>query len=144
MVHPASDVADFFILSLGDVSHLKLQKLCYYAEGYSLALLGRQLFSDEIQAWQHGPVVRSVYLRFRGSGAKALAVPGPRAFAFDSMQRAALARVLSDKGNMTGWQLRNETHRERPWRLCYGRANSAIPRSVIGEWFRGRVALAPT
>ena len=39
------------------ITHLKLQKLLYYAQGVCLAITGNTLFNEEIQAWQHGPVV---------------------------------------------------------------------------------------
>lgn len=37
-------------------SPMKLQKLCYYAQGYALAE-GFELFPEDLQAWQHGPVI---------------------------------------------------------------------------------------
>src|SRR5450631_518283 len=57
----ARAVADYF-LSLVDeeagdsLSNLKLQKLVYYAQGFSLALTGKRLFDEAIEAWEHGPV----------------------------------------------------------------------------------------
>ncbi len=42
------------------ISNLKLQKLLYYAQGFHLALYDKLLFSEDIEAWQHGPVVRDV------------------------------------------------------------------------------------
>ena len=55
------DAADYFLSKIdedaGDViTNLKLQKLVYYAQGFSLALCGRPLFAERIEAWQHGPV----------------------------------------------------------------------------------------
>ena len=38
------------------ISHMKLQKLVYFCQGYSLALYGRPLFPEPIEAWTHGPV----------------------------------------------------------------------------------------
>ncbi len=46
----------------GDViTQLKLQKLMYIAQGIHLALYDAPLFKEEIEAWQHGPVVRELY-----------------------------------------------------------------------------------
>ena len=44
-----------------DISNLKLLKLLYYAQGTFLALYGRPLFNESIEAWLHGPVVPDVY-----------------------------------------------------------------------------------
>ncbi|MFD2419431.1 Panacea domain-containing protein [Amycolatopsis pigmentata] len=62
----ASTVAKWFVAwaeadDEATLSNLKLQKLLYYAQGHYLALTGRPLFDDEIQAWSHGPVVPAVY-----------------------------------------------------------------------------------
>lgn len=45
---------------MDDITNLKLQKLLYYAQGYSLALLGRP-FDDPICAWDHGPAVETAW-----------------------------------------------------------------------------------
>ena len=56
-----------YILYLGscdgshDVDQFKVQKTLYFCQCWSLALRGEPLFSDDIQAWRHGPVVPSVY-----------------------------------------------------------------------------------
>src|SRR5689334_12279943 len=63
----AMDVAKFLIyLSACEdepdyVSHLRLQKLLYYVQGWSLALRGKPMFVERIEAWAHGPVVKNVY-----------------------------------------------------------------------------------
>jgi uncharacterized phage-associated protein len=44
-----------------NLTHLKLQKLLYFAQGLHLAYSGSPLFDDPIEAWRHGPVVRSIY-----------------------------------------------------------------------------------
>jgi len=43
---------------------LRLQKLLYYVQGWSLAIRERPMFSERIEAWANGPVVRDVYREF--------------------------------------------------------------------------------
>ena len=43
------------------ITNLKLQKLVYILYGFHYALTKEKLFSDEIQAWKHGPVIPSLY-----------------------------------------------------------------------------------
>lgn len=54
------DVANFFIEVSpafdDNMTQMKLYKMLYYAQGWSLVKLGRPLFDDEIQAWDYGPV----------------------------------------------------------------------------------------
>ena len=69
-MYEASDVANFFTnLCLDDaedyITNQKLNNLMYFAQGWSLALLGRPLFSNEIQAWRYGPVIPAIYHEYR-------------------------------------------------------------------------------
>ena len=65
----AIDVARYivtFFQEAGDpVSNLKLQKLLYYVQGWSLALDNKPAFQDRLEAWVHGPVQSSVYGTFK-------------------------------------------------------------------------------
>src|SRR5689334_14747494 len=70
-------VADFFLLQVDDlagdtISNLKLQKLCYYAQAWSLALDGKPLFGERIEAWAHGPAIPALYGRFKKYGFQAI------------------------------------------------------------------------
>ena len=71
------DVAQFFIglaneqanNEQGDMmTNLRLQKLLYFAQGWHLARYGKPLFDDDIEAWQYGPVVPSVYNAYKQYG----------------------------------------------------------------------------
>jgi uncharacterized phage-associated protein len=64
--YTAKQVAEFFLAKTdedeGDlISNLKLQKLCYYAQGLALAVRDQPLFPEPIEAWLHGPVVPTLY-----------------------------------------------------------------------------------
>lgn len=61
------DVA-YYILAKINCTHLSLQKLVYYAYADYLCEHSERLFEDKIYAFRNGPVIRSVYERFKGSG----------------------------------------------------------------------------
>lgn len=42
------------------MDQLKLNKLLYLAQGRALAQTGKPLFDDDIEATEHGPVIREV------------------------------------------------------------------------------------
>lgn len=116
------DVANYF-LSLNDeeagdlMSNLKVQKLIYYAQGFSLAVLGKPMFADPIEAWAHGPVVSSLYHRYKEYGAGPIPVPeGFDPSIFEAADRELLDEVYSVFGQFSAWKLRNMTHEEPPWR----------------------------
>lgn len=60
------DVADYILGSCGPMSAMKLQKLVYYAQAWSLVWDEQPLFPDDFEAWANGPVVRSLYDLHRG------------------------------------------------------------------------------
>ena len=61
------EVADAF-LYLDSMSPKKLQKLCYYAQGWYAGLTGRRLFTNELEAWIHGPVSPKLYEKYKMYG----------------------------------------------------------------------------
>lgn len=51
------------------VSPMKLQKILYFAASeYAKQTQGKQLLSEDFEAWRYGPVLRSVYTEFRAFG----------------------------------------------------------------------------
>lgn len=103
----------------GTISNLKLQKLLYYAQGHYLASGGEPLFDDRIEAWSHGPVVPSVYRRFRDFGAGDIRLPDDDPFRWDQVDPETtkfLIEVWNTYGQFAAWRLRNMTHDESPWR----------------------------
>ncbi|MFB0828009.1 Panacea domain-containing protein [Brevibacillus laterosporus] len=63
----ASDITKF-ILSIVSVSHLKLQKILYYAYATYLLSTGEKLFKEPIVAYKYGPVVEEIYQKYKGYG----------------------------------------------------------------------------
>ena len=100
---------------------LRLQKLLYYCQGWSLALLGRKLFDEPLQAWVEGPVVRSVYDRFSGtrSPISPEAIEEPDVSL--SMTEAALVEMVwKEYSRFTPKELVARTHNEPAWSEARG------------------------
>lgn len=144
-------VADYFLAranpEFGDsLSNLKLQKLCYYAAGLIAAVRpddAPPLFEDPIKAWQHGPVVPTLYHRF--SKHKADSIPHVEVFDFESFDAPDLA-VLDDVykfyGQYSAWKLRNMTHEEAPWVNAFEQGDSVITTAALRDYFRNEVDAA--
>ncbi|MBF0035773.1 SocA family protein [Citrobacter freundii] len=137
------DVADYF-LSKGEengdlISNLKLQKLAYYAQGFSLVLLGKTLFDEPIEAWMHGPVVPDLYHKYKEYGNQGLPVPGRVDFErFSDDERDLLDEVFNVYGQFSAWKLRNMSHEESPWQTTYveGESSKEIDPGVMAEFFQ--------
>lgn len=112
-------------LNAGDtISNLKLQKLVYYAQGFALAILDAPLFSEPIQAWDHGPVVEALYRHYKQYEAGAILPPPPDQVEsaknhFTPEQLEVLDEVCEVYGQYSAWKLRNFTHEEPPWIETY-------------------------
>lgn len=124
-VYAANDIARYFLAKqeadAGDlISHLKLQKLCYYAQGVGLAARGEPLFKERLEAWLHGPVVPDLYQAYKGYGNNPIPpVTDLDLESFDPADRLVLDDVYTYYAQFSGWRLRQMTHSEAPWKEAY-------------------------
>ena len=138
----ARDVAHYFLAAPGKVSsgeaitNLKLQKLCYYAQGLALARLDKPLFFDDIQHWHHGPVVPTLWREYKEF--RATPIPPPphpvNLNRFDTETRSVLDSVIGIYGALSAWELRDMTHAELPWKDSP--EGSPITHSKIRAYFQ--------
>lgn len=110
----ANDVAAYIVKKLGQVTTMKLQKLLYYSQGWSLVWDEVPLFPEDIQAWANGPVVYDVFKNHRGRFLVSDWAKG-QADNLTKEQRETVDAVLDAYGELTGQQLSDKTHQERPW-----------------------------
>ncbi len=108
----ALDAANFILeLARADgiaIDPLTLQKILYYCQCWSLRD-GECLFHDRIEAWKHGPVVRSVWLAH--SGSEVIQHPSePRHFALSPDQMDLIHGVWECLRGVHGTTLSRETH----------------------------------
>jgi len=115
-------VCDYIITKCSEgkiyIDLLKLQKLLYYCQSWSLAYDRGPLFAEKFQAWVHGPVSRKIYDRFiaKGMYSQITAQDVNKEMCEISPDDALLiSSVLSSYGKYTGDQLEYLTHLEKPW-----------------------------
>lgn len=118
----AIDVANTF-LRLNDpdsgdlLTNLKIQKLVYYAQGFSLAITGEPLFDEKIEHWDHGPVVPDLYHALKNNGSSVIVAPDDYIPSDHlSEEQINLIKEVQDVyGQFSAWKLRDMTHLEDPW-----------------------------
>jgi uncharacterized phage-associated protein len=100
------------------LSQMRLQKLLYYCQGWSLGLLGEPLFSEAIEAWVHGPVVPSVYSVVKSQRDKPISqeLIGLPTHAMSKTVIALIEMVWCRYAQFTPSQLRAMTHEEPAWK----------------------------
>lgn len=116
------------------ISNLKLQKLLYYAQGCYLAIMNEPLFSENILAWAHGPVVDEVYQIYKKYGSSGIPDDQLDYVYIDSEATNILEQVYNEFGQYSAWGLRNMTHNERPWQET--KQNDVIKLELIKEFFK--------
>ena len=122
------------------MTNMRLNKMMYFAQGWHLARYGEPLFADDFQAWEHGPVIRKIYDRFRVCGKNSIDdTAGRYSFsAFTDRQKQLLMDVMAHYDGYTTSRLRNMTHEAgTPWRDAYVKdANNTISKESIEAYFR--------
>ncbi|MCO7721944.1 DUF4065 domain-containing protein [Myroides odoratimimus] len=116
-MYTALDISNFFI-SKGGVSPLKLQKLLYYSQVWYFVKKKNSLFSDNIGAWVYGPAIYNVWSNFRFMK-RSSDIPKFRAkeINFPNNTLSHLEDVWNAYGHLTGAQLVDLTHSEKPWTI---------------------------
>lgn len=116
----ASNLAKYIIYKANNmdvpITHLKLQKILYYIAGVSAGALNERIFWDRIEAWEYGPVVRSVYIEFCSWGALSLICKEGILPDFNDEQKKLVDFVIDQKIRMSGRELVNATRSETPWK----------------------------
>ena len=145
--YSASQIAHYFLakadIDVGElISNLKLQKLCYYAQGLTLGVRKQALFDEKIEAWLHGPVIPSLYAEYKAY--KGAAIPSPTQLdlsAYGSADRKLLDDVFEFYGQYSAWRLRELTHLESPWKNAYAEGqNNEISKQAMQDFFSTQVS----
>jgi len=139
----AFDVAAYILGKKGSMTAMKLQKLLYYAQAWSLVWDEKPLFDNTIQAWANGPVVPGVYYWHRGkysvSSADFAGHPGH----LEPEQIATIDAVLDFYGDRPAQWLIDLTHAEDPWKLARKglapgeRGSNEISHASMADYYSG-------
>lgn len=170
MAFSAKAVANYFLdlaKSQDDhsVSPMKMQKLVYFAHGWSLGLAGNPMIEEKVQAWPYGPVIPELYHEFKHFGNGEIVhyatdlnwgKDGVNIMDFEQVTpeipndeldgtqqaRALLNRVWEVYKPFTPVQLSNATHQpQTPWDTINKQfggkipKNTEIPNDLIREHF---------
>jgi uncharacterized phage-associated protein len=98
------------------LSHLRLQKLLYYAQSWHLAAFGTPLFRERIEAWRDGPVVADLWPHFTVFGhSSILPVDGEHSPKMNLDEQMFVRAVWDEYKKYSATQLSKMTHCESPW-----------------------------
>lgn len=138
-----------------DVTQIDLQKICYFLHGHHLIEHGQPMIASTFEAWDYGPVQRSLYNQFKKFGSQPIT---ELATAFDPIRRkakplpaittnsvrATIAAHLPKYLGIPSFELVDITHQpETPWSLTRSDAETSaniglrITNNMIADHFEG-------
>ncbi|OUR62765.1 hypothetical protein A9Q74_03580 [Colwellia sp. 39_35_sub15_T18] len=168
MSYESSQIANYFIDKAHseniNMSTLKLMKIVYIAHGWGLAVLSKNILGGEhVEAWQHGPVIPSLYHSFKKFGSNPIKEyatefkfndldDDPDNFSFDTIipkvedsdtnLKQVLDFVWSVYKQYTGFDLVNMTHQAgTPWSDSFkaGERHVVIENHKIETFYKQQV-----
>ena len=109
------DVAKYILENTGEISTMKLQKLCYYSQAWSLVWTEEPLFHERIEAWANGPVCPELYKKHKGMFKISANIISDTTGDMTDDEKNTIDTVLKFYGEKTGLWLSQLTHMEAPW-----------------------------
>jgi len=121
------DVSSYILLKLGELTTIKLQKLVYYCQAWSLVWDESPLFSERIEAWANGPVIPDLFFAHKGFfRISNKDIPIGNLGKLTEIQKETINSVLDFYGNKSAQWLVSLSHMESPWM----EARRGIPEGV--------------
>ena len=134
------DVAAYILKKKETMTTMKLQKLIYYSQAWSLVWDEKPLFEEKIEAWANGPVVRNLFDYHRGMyEISEMPIGNPRLL--DQNQQETVDAVLEYYGHRSAQWLIDLSHMEDPWIHArkglppLERGNRVIPLDAMAHYY---------
>lgn len=133
------DVAAYILAKKGKLPAMKLQKLLYYAQAWSLVWDDAPLFPESVEAWANGPVIPDLYQHHKGQFIVSTIAGNPENLT--PIQKETIDKVLEFYGDRTSQWLSDLTHQEEPWigarkgLAATQRGNQEITLAAMAEYY---------
>lgn len=125
--YDVNTIADYIIQCLNvddegmNLINLKLQKLLYYLQAWSLGINKERFLKSTFEAWVHGPVCKELYDRFKET--KSLYSFITLSDMLDTSPKTKIVAgdvefinfILENYAGFSGAELEAMTHKEEPW-----------------------------
>jgi uncharacterized phage-associated protein len=122
------------------ISNMKLQKLVYFCQGYSFAFFNRPLFTNNIEAWPHGPVCPKLYHMLKSYGSLPITAPiEPDKISLNDDEKKLVRMVYDTYGQYSAMGLRKITHEEDPWKDT--QTSAVISYEALSKYFTARIEM---
>ena len=126
------------------MTHKKLQKLCYYAKAWYLAIYDTLFIEERFEAWVHGAVQPTLFQKYRGYGFSYI----PMNFDTIGIPEEFLSfsrEIYESYGNLSGDELEQLNHSEEPWLKArdglkpWQNSNAVITEESMKSYYRNKM-----
>jgi uncharacterized phage-associated protein len=138
------DVSKYILKQKNTLTTVKLHKLIYYCQAWSLVWDEQPLFNEPIQAWANGPVIPDLFQYHKGKFSVTKSdFPRGNCKNLTAIQKKTIDSVLKYYGNKTSQWLVDLTHLEDPWRNARGNCppgescNNVISHGSMMDYYSG-------
>ncbi len=115
---------------------MKLQKLLYYCQAWSIVKNKKRMFDEKIEAWQYGTVIPEIYQKHKGKKEITCWNHGSlEKIESDSTLKEFIDSILQNYGTKSGSFLSHLTHSEDPWLQAKDRADKEITVEDIYNYY---------
>lgn len=153
MVYSSCAVANAF-LNLAKkegktLTNMQVQKLVYFAHGYTLGFIGEPLIRDEVRAWTFGPVIPVLYDRLQIYGRNPIAKPLEVGYDvpvdFVSNEGQVIRSVWEAFKDLSAGQLSNLSHQKgSPWYQVWTETEfGEIPNDITAKFYKKLIEEQP-
>lgn len=137
------DTAKYILERKGQLSTMKLQKLCYYSQAWSLVWDDAPLFDEDFEAWVNGPVCPKLFYAYKGQFSVDPSTMRGDSSNLTENQKDTINTVLEHYGHKNAQWLSQLTHLEEPWQEARkgipagSRSTSIITKESMAMYYGG-------
>jgi len=138
------DVVKYILTIKNNITAMKLQKIVYYCQAWSLVWDDKPLYKENIEAWANGPVVRELYEKHKGMydiKKNSFTANLGDISKLNEEQKDTIKAVIKYYGDRSSQWLSDLTHKEDPWKkareglLDGERGNLIISYASLDEYY---------
>lgn len=143
------DAAYYILTKINQTTFMNLQRLCYYAQAWSITWDKSALFEEEFEAWASGPVCPELYNIFdlpKDLNANADKLkPYISGYCFSQDEKETLDFVIKVYSNKEPHWLSELIRKEKPWLETRGdlslkeSSNTVISKEMMSEYYSGLI-----
>lgn len=142
MSYKVEDIANKILFEATDeeggdlICNMKLQKMLYYMQGFYLAYFDKPFFKEEVEAWMYGPVVPTIYDKYKKHEKKGISYNGEVITLINKEEGGLFDEVYHVYNQYSAIGLMDRTHSEKPWKSTPVGVGSVIKKDIMKKFFK--------